>query len=238
MVIPKVLHFLKSYTNSKNMHWLLFWFFLGILEVQCQHKVSKTINSTVNYIDIFIEDADNLTVIPVNSKSTVKVIIETTNISFHRIEFKELKSLLKVELTTHEDAFMNNHQQTEKFCVIPPSYTNIIVEVPIHKTIAVSGKVLDVQSMSYQGNLQINLERGSIRLHKNLGKTKITVYSGVVYASVNAYKDALFLETTKGVISLNEEEQKSPYKQTGNPNRSLQVNSILGNIVLQSSSKK
>ena len=117
-----------------------------------------------------------------------------------------------------------------QFPLAPPSNVTATVRIPKNKKVTIFGAIIDIQTKGYEGILRILIERGNVRVSDIKGLTEIDLHTGTVFAQVD--ETALDVRTRKGVISLNEINQKSPYKKKVKKAHKLIVKSINANVVL------
>ena len=105
-----------------------------------------------------------------------------------------------------------------------------VVKIPKGKKVTVFGETIDIQTQGYQGILRILIDKGNVRIQGIKGITEVDLFAGTVFATVN--NDDLNIRTRKGIITVNEEVQKSPYKKKLKKAHKFIVKSINANVVL------
>ncbi len=127
-----------------------------------------------------------------------------------------------------------------KVCIVEPNYTSYQIYIPKHRTLYISIIEGNFYSDNFEGDLNLKVEDGIIKLKDMHDPVKLRLNAGSVFVKGirNTKIDAA---TNLGILVNNiaEEDTVIPNKKLiqtiGNPNSSILIRTILANIYLYGS---
>ena len=148
--------------------------------------------------------------------------------------------LCQVLIKDYERFDVNDESNADKVCNIEPNYTSYQIYIPKNRILYVSFVEGNFYSESYQGDLNLKVEDGILKLSQVLGHTNIQLNSGsvIIHEITSTKIDA---ETNLGTLltDLADETQindsRKLLKPHANPSSSLIIRAILANIYLYGS---
>ncbi|WP_428740990.1 hypothetical protein [Tenacibaculum sp.] len=171
--------------------------------------------------DIVIENSEN---------DELEVVLYDENPNTHNILFKEEENVLKIEFELNFSPIQEG--VFRKYITKRLQRASVHIKIPKNKKVTLHGKTIGVTSKSYQGELNIYIERGNIQLNTILDNTVVHLFQGNVFARIANI--GLNLSTNKGSIMINSEKKVSPFIKTepSSP-KLLTISSIHANINIQ-----
>lgn len=225
-----------SFSRHLSLSWkrmkksLLFLFFLASASSLAQQKVQKIIESAATHIHIFIEGVDNLQI-----ETSYDHLIEITILDndglgvFDSFSCVANSCTLTIKTELKETDDLTN--KINQFPMAPPTNVNAIIKIPKNKSVAITGEMIDIQSMGYSGKLKLTVDKGNIRILSIKGVVVSNVFSGAVYATIDN-GIALDISTRKGLISLDKKSVRSPYIKKESGEKQLIIRSVNANVLL------
>lgn len=209
---------------------IAFSLFILSLGLVAQQKITKTVKTDAPYVEIKTDGIDNLIIEESDTDELEMTILDQDGLGFvENFSCNDFNCVLNIKTEVKVD----NAATTSKvnyITQVPQSNVSAVVKIPKNKKVTIFGETIDIQTQGYLGILRILIDKGNVRLKGIKGITEINLFSGNVFANVRDNK--LDIKTRKGIISLNDEVQKSPYRKKKKKAYPLIVKSINANIVL------
>lgn len=180
-----------------------------------------------NKVEINAKGLDNVTI--ENSETNyIEIYLLDINLTAHDIYTNEENETISISF---ENTIENDDDEIfRKFITKRLERASVLIKIPKEKTIAVFGETVGITSKSYQGNLNIYIDKGNIYLNDVYGNTEIKLFSGNIKGSF--YQHNIDIISNKGTILIDNKEFKKKYKIAKNEAFDFVVNSINANVVL------
>lgn len=204
-------------------------FIVGNQLLFSQEKVVQKRSMQVHELEVLTYGLDDI-VVENSENNQLEVTLFDENPHTHNILFNEGNEILKVSfklnISPHQDEVFR------KYITRRLERARVVIKVPKNKRITIHGKTIGVTSKSYEGDLEVYIERGNIKLNTISGNLKAHLFQGNVFA--DAFKTDLDLTTNKGVILVNDKKKISPFlNQNSSSSKIFTVNSIHANITVK-----
>lgn len=202
-----------------------------------QEIVEKRIDSKLDKVVIEFDLIDNIQLFNNHDGSDIIVRAEGA-LQTPSYQLKEHNG--HVLIKDYERFDVNDESNADKVCNIEPNYTSYQIYIPKNRILYVSFVEGNFYSESYQGDLNLKVEDGILKLSQVLGHTNIQLNSGsvIIHEITSTKIDA---ETNLGTLltDLADETQindsRKLLKPHANPSSSLIIRAILANIYLYGS---
>jgi len=203
----------------------------------CQEIVEKRIDSKLDEVVIEFDLIDNIQLFNNHDGSEIIVRAESA-VQTPSYQLKEHNG--HVLIKDYEPFDANDESNADKVCSIEPNYTSYRIYIPKNRILYVSFIEGNFYSESYQGDLNLKVENGILKLSQILGHTNIQLNSGsVIIHEIESTK--IDAETNLGTLltDLADEteikDSRRLMKPHANPSNSLIIRTILANIYLYGS---
>lgn len=163
-----------------------------------QNKLLQKFETQSKEIEISSQGLDDV-VIENSTSKFIEIYLITENIGQQNIVYKEFNNRVKIQFQ-----IPNNKQEDKvfrKFITKGLCRANAIIKVPKNKLITFFGDEINLESMSYKGDLKIFIENGILKLHKIYANLEVKMYSGNLYATLN--KGMIDVVSKNGKIKVN-----------------------------------
>ena len=161
------------------MKQLIFLFLIIINHsVFSQEILRKFLETNLNDIELETFGLDEVKIINTNSNK-IEVRLYDENVNSHTINIEEKSGVLKIGF---EIAFYEEPDVFKKFITKRLHRASAIIKLPKNKRLTLYGDAIDVISESYQGNLNIYLNKGFVKLHQVKGNVLLKLFQGNVFA--------------------------------------------------------
>jgi hypothetical protein len=163
-----------------------------------QNKLLQKFETQSKEIEISSQGLDDV-VIENSTSKFIEIYLITENIGQQNIFYKEFNNRVKIQFQ-----IPNNKQEDKvfrKFITKGLCRANAIIKVPKNKLITFFGDEINLESMSYKGDLKIFIENGILKLHKIYANLEVKMYSGNLYATLN--KGMIDVVSKNGKIKVN-----------------------------------
>jgi len=202
-----------------------------------QEIVEKRIDSKLDKVVIEFDLIDNIQLFNNHDGSDIIVRAEGA-LQTPSYQLKEHNG--HVLIKDYERFDVNDESNADKVCNIEPNYTSYQIYIPKNRILYVSFVEGNFYSESYQGDLNLKVEDGILKLSQVLGHTNIQLNSGsvIIHEITSTKIDA---ETNLGTLLTDwaDETQindsRKLLKPHANPSSSLIIRAILANIYLYGS---
>ena len=192
-----------------------------------QKKASKSFEFFADKIEINAEGLDNITI--ENSESAlIEIFLLNINSNSHDIHTNEKNETLT--LSFENKMVVDKEEVFRKFITKRIDRASVLIKIPKGKTISIFGKTVGIVSKSYQGNLNIYIDKGNIYLNNVFANAEIKLFSGNVKATLD--KQNIEVKSNKGTILIDKKSFSKKYKNDKKEPINFVVNSINANVVL------
>ncbi|PQJ69163.1 hypothetical protein [Polaribacter butkevichii] len=207
----------------------VFVFFLLISSVVLsQKKVLKKFETQSKEIEISTLGLDDL-VIENSTSNFVEVYLIAENVADQQIVSKEAYGLLKIQFKIPEN--ITEEKVFRKFITERLHRASVVIKIPKNKKITIFGDEINIETKSYQGDLNIYIEKGILKLHTIYASLRVKMYAGNLYAAVN--KANIDIVSKKGKIKINDVIVENLHqKKEEKSDEMISINSIKANIFL------
>lgn len=139
------------------------------------------------------------------------------------------------EILDTEELLVNN-----KVCIVEPNYTSYQIYIPKHRSVYISFMEGNFYSENFEGNLNLKIEDGIIKLKDMQYPVNVSLNTGTVFLK-DIRNTEIDAATNLGILMNNTstedkvEPQKKVFQTIGKPNNSIVIRTILANIYLYGS---
>ena len=158
-----------------------------------QHVVEKSIESTSDKIEIYLDKVDNV-VLKSDASHKVRVKLADAQEAFSNI--KLIKEKERIVIRSNNP--LPNQNVINKFCVEPINFASMVITVPQKSNVyinIVSGNLL---ANNFEGNIKAEIETGEVNFNNIVGNIKLSIVDGDVKVKIR--KAALNLKSNLGQI--------------------------------------
>jgi len=210
---------------SMKLVFLLFLYTSSF--VFSQQVLVETFETDVSNIDIEAFELDEIKIInSLDNKFEVQLFYE--NLNSHIITTKEEFGIFKIGFKT---GFIKKPTIFRKFITERIHRASAIVKLPKNKTLLINGTHVDVISKSYQGNIHVYIDKGTVKLNDVYENATVNLFQGNVFAST--IKSNLNLISNNGFIKVNDTVyDKKHQKSIKDILKCFNFSSIHGNITV------
>jgi hypothetical protein len=193
-----------------------------------QNKLLQKFETQSKEIEISSQGLDDV-VIENSTSKFIEIYLITENIGQQNIFYKEFNNRVKIQFQ-----IPNNKQEDKvfrKFITKGLCRANAIIKVPKNKLITFFGDEINLESMSYKGDLKIFIENGILKLHKIYANLEVKMYSGNLYATLN--KGMIDVVSKNGKIKVNNVlVEEIDQRQEVELDKKISIHSLNANIFL------
>jgi hypothetical protein len=193
-----------------------------------QNKLLQKFETQSKEIEISSQGLDDV-VIENSTSKFIEIYLITENIGQQNIFYKEFNNRVKIQFQ-----IPNNKQEDKvfrKFITKGLCRANAIIKVPKNKLITFFGDEINLESMSYKGDLKIFIENGILKLHKIYANLEVKMYSGNLYATLN--KGMIDVISKNGKIKVNNVlVEEIDQRQEVELDKKISIHSLNANIFL------
>lgn len=209
----------------KNIFCIFFlWITSGVFS---QQMLVKSFSSDAKSIEIFTEGLDEIKIINSDSNQ-IEVSLFDENPHSHHILIDEETAILKIGFKLQ---FLQKEDVFRKFITKRLNRASAIIKLPKDKNVTILGTNVGVISKSYNGNLNIYIDKGYINLHKVQQNIDIKLFQGNVFGVVS--KSNVNIVSNNGKIEVEGVIHQKKYERTTeNTTKTVSISSINANIVL------
>ena len=209
--------------------------FLSINSVlYAQDQWRKIEEVTTREISVNCSGLDDL-VLKNSTDNFLRISLDNKSSDNYVIDTRQIYDTTEIFYQFEEKSFIEDGV-FRKFITRRMNNVSTIIEVPEGKSIVIHGESLGVKSESYKGDLSVYIKTGNIYLYKIEGVCKISFYQGNLYTSSSGLN--LNIISNKGAIVSNGRSLESPvFQEKGTTKKQLNVQTILGNIFINSSNQ-
>lgn len=202
-----------------------------------QELVVKKISSEFQKIVIELDRVDHIELINSDSDSEIMVKAEgSIEVSSFRITESNGHVLIKEDQYTEDESEFDK----DKACGIVPDFTSYQIFIPQNRTVYVSFLEGNFYSEEFNGELDIKVEDGILRLKEMEDTVKVQLNTGSIF--VHQIKNTkIDAETNRGILvtdisnGASNSGMKRLQQSIGHPDNDMWIRAILANIYLYES---
>lgn len=203
-------------------------FFLWITSGVFSQQMLKSFSSDAKSIEIFTEGLDEIKIIN-SDTDEIEVTLFDENPHSHHILIDEETSVLKIGFKLQ---FLQEDDIFRKFITKRLNRAFTVIKLPKNRKITVLGTNIGVISKSYNGNLNIYIDKGYVNLHEVQQNVDVKLFQGNVSAKLQKFN--IDISSNRGKIKVADITYFKKYiKKTENTTRVFSVSSINANITVR-----
>ena len=213
----------------KRTHLKIVFFFLLIsTSILSQKKAVKKFETQLKEIEISAHGLDSF-VIENSDSNFIEVYLIAENITKQHIIYKEEFNTLKIQFEIPES--LPEDKVFRKFITERLQRASVVVKIPSNKKITVFGDEINIESKSYQGDLNVFIEKGILKLHTIFANLVVKMYAGNLYATSS--NSSIDIVSKTGKIVINDVSVDKTYqKRVAKSMKEVRINSAKANIFL------
>jgi hypothetical protein len=193
-----------------------------------QKKIKKKFEINSSKIEISSFGLDNL-IIENSNSDFIEIFLMAENSEENHIIFKEEYGLLKIKFKKPKRA--SEDIIFRKFITERLNRASAVIKVPKNIEIFIFGDEINVESKSYQGDLNIFIEKGILKLNNVNANLLVKMYEGNLYAALEKANINVFSKT--GKIKINTILVDKIYQNKMEfSDKKIGINSLKANIFL------
>lgn len=200
-----------------------------------QKIFKKSINSEASKIVIDFNMVDEVQLISWNESDKIMVIGESETNTSPNIIIEEKNNVIYIKST--ESYLEQNVLDIDKQCSIQPIYTSYQIKIPKNKKIDLTISQGNFNAINFEGDLNLKLESGIVKLNKFSGLVNLQINMGKVYIS-GLRNTKIDVSSNLGKVTSNlliQDKSKNHIKGIfGKSNNALNIHAILANVQLKS----
>ncbi|WP_158009629.1 hypothetical protein [Tenacibaculum todarodis] len=194
-----------------------------------QQLSSKKFIASTNNIEIDTKGLDEI-VLETSENDFITVFLDEENSFAHHIITSEKNGILSIDF---QPEIKQKEPVFRKFITERLNRASVKIKIPKNKNLTFLGEEVDIVSKSYQGNLSVFIEKGSLKFNSLKGNLQLRLYSGNVF--LTASEGEINIDSSNGTIKVNNVLESNPYqKKLSNSLRNVTIISKKANIVLTS----
>ena len=226
---------LKIYFLTKGLIFLILLLFVGNLNAQKIYTNSITSNSTKIIIEFNI--IDQVEIIITDDVDEIVVIAENEVNKFLNFILEDKNGIVFIK--DIENHFEDINLQVDKLCIVEPVYTSYQIKIPKDRNTYISYSQGNFYANNFDGILNLNLDKGIVKLDSFKGKVNMNINVGNVYCNqIKSLK--INIKSNLGAVSSDFQLENSIQKKNqingvfGKSINELNINAIQANIQLES----
>ena len=207
----------------------VFFFLLFLPQIiSAQKKVIKKVQTTATQVEISTIGLDDFVLENSNSEF-LEIYLFAENPSNQHIVYNASDAIAKIEFQI--PAMATEAPVFRKFITKRLQRASAIIKIPKNKAVIIFGEEINIAAKSYDGPMDIYIEKGLIKLDTIQKKTKVKFYEGSVLATLKTQN--IDVASTRGTIAIDQEiQQENFYKKTKNTSQNFTIRTTKGNIFL------
>jgi hypothetical protein len=194
-----------------------------------QKKAVQKFETDLKTIEISTEGLDDF-VIENSTTNFIEIILFAENPNKQHIVFTKNKNEVQVEFQLEE--MQRDETIFRKYITERLQRAHAIIKIPKEKSVTVYGGNINIESKNYQGDLNIYIEKGILKLNKIKASVYVKLYVGSVFADI---KDAeINVVSNYGKIEVNDVLYEKKYQKVSEKAQlKFSVNSMKANVFLK-----
>ena len=206
----------------------LSFFFLISNSTFSQKKIIKKFTTTTKEIAIFTEGLDAL-VLENSTSEFIEILLyaEDTNKQHIVIEEKSTKTDIKFKIPV----FKSEDAVFRKFITKRLKRASVTIKIPKNKEVSIFGEHINISSKSYNGNLNVLIEKGIVKLDTIQQNLVLKMYEGNLFGVLK--KSNLTIASKIGKIKIDAVFYKKKYEENRmDIGKEIAITTLKGNIFL------
>ena len=206
----------------------LSFFFLISNSTFSQKKIIKKFTTTTKEIAIFTEGLDAL-VLENSTSEFIEILLyaEDPNKQHIVIEEKSTKTDIKFKIPV----FKSEDAVFRKYITKRLKRASVTIKIPKNKEVSIFGEHINISSKSYNGNLNVLIEKGIVKLDTIQQNLVLKMYEGNIFGVLK--KSNLTIASKIGKIKIDAVFYKKKYKENRtDTSKEIAITTLKGNIFL------
>ena len=207
---------------------ILPFFFLMSSDAFSQKKIIKKLTTNTKEIAIFTKGLDDL-VLENSTSKFIEILLyaEDTNKQHIVIEEKSTKTEIKFKIPV----FKSEDAVFRKFITKRLKRASVTIKIPKNKEVSIFGEHINISSKSYNGNLNVLIEKGIVKLDTIQQNLVLKMYEGNLFGVLK--KSNLTIASKIGKIKIDAVFYKKKYKENRtDTSKEIAITTLKGNIFL------
>jgi hypothetical protein len=207
---------------------ILPFFFLMSSGAFSQKKIIKKLTTNTKEIAIFTKGLDDL-ILENSTSKFIEILLyaEDTNKQHIVIEEKSTKTEIKFKIPV----FKSEDAVFRKFITKRLKRASVTIKIPKNKEVSIFGEHINISSKSYNGNLNVLIEKGIVKLDTIQQNLVLKMYEGNLFGVLK--QSNLTIASKIGKIKIDAVFYKKKYKENRmDTNKEISITTLKGNIFL------
>ena len=207
---------------------ILPFFFLMSSGAFSQKKIIKKLTTNTKEIAIFTKGLDDL-VLENSTSEFIEILLyaEDPNKQHIVIEEKSTKTDIKFKIPV----FKSEDAVFRKYITKRLKRASVTIKIPKNKEVSIFGEHINISSKSYNGNLNVLIEKGIVKLDTIQQNLVLKMYEGNLFGVLK--KSNLTIASKIGKIKIDAVFYKKKYKENRmNTGKEIAITTLKGNIFL------
>ena len=207
---------------------ILPFFFLMSSGAFSQKKIIKKLTTNTKEIAIFTKGLDDL-VLENSTSKFIEILLyaEDTNKQHIVIEEKSTKTEIKFKIPV----FKSEDAVFRKFITKRLKRASVTIKIPKNKEVSIFGEHINISSKSYNGNLNVFIEKGIVKLDTIQQNVVLKMYEGNLFGVLK--QSNLTVVSKIGKIKINSIFYKKIYEENReDSSKETSITTFKGNIFL------
>ena len=203
-------------------------FFLMSSGAFSQKKIIKKFTTTTKEIVIFTEGLDDL-VLENSTSEFIEILLyaEDPNKQHIVIEEKSTKTDIKFKIPV----FKSEDAVFRKYITKRLKRASVTIKIPKNKEVSIFGEHINISSKSYNGNLNVLIEKGIVKLDTIQQNLVLKMYEGNLFGVLK--QSNLTIASKIGKIKIDAVFYKKKYKENRmDTSKEISITTLKGNIFL------
>ena len=207
---------------------ILPFFFLMSSGAFSQKKIIKKFTTNTKEIAIFTKGLDDL-VLENSTSEFIEILLyaEDPNKQHIVIEEKSTKTDIKFKIPV----FKSEDAVFRKYITKRLKRASVTIKIPKNKEVSIFGEHINISSKSYNGNLNVLIEKGIVKLDTIQQNLVLKMYEGNLFGVLK--KSNLTIASKIGKIKIDAVFYKKKYKENRmDTSKEIAITTLKGNIFL------
>ena len=207
---------------------ILPFFFLMSSDAFSQKKIIKKLTTNTKEIAIFTKGLDDL-VLENSTSEFIEILLyaEDPNKQHIVIEEKSTKTDIKFKIPV----FKSEDAVFRKYITKRLKRASVTIKIPKNKEVSIFGEHINISSKSYNGNLNVLIEKGIVKLDTIQQNLVLKMYEGNLFGVLK--KSNLTIASKIGKIKIDAVFYKKKYKENRtDTSKEIAITTLKGNIFL------
>jgi hypothetical protein len=203
-------------------------FFLMSSGAFSQKKIIKKFTTNTKEIAIFTKGLDDL-VLENSTSEFIEILLyaEDPNKQHIVIEEKSTKTDIKFKIPV----FKSEDAVFRKYITKRLKRASVTIKIPKNKEVSIFGEHINISSKSYNGNLNVLIEKGIVKLDTIQQNLVLKMYEGNLFGVLK--QSNLTIASKIGKIKIDAVFYKKKYKENRmDTNKEISITTLKGNIFL------